>query len=172
MKLDDLVGFTTPIFGNTQLDLIKKHKRQEPPPRKTSKSEPAAPVPVSPPVVVKPAETNPVEMLGMGWFIEQRSLYKLNPILGGIKLDAKIYGNFEGFPLQMYGNVCKCMLKGIILREFPDFNSALFGLVSYFISWKAGLRLNVWSLCLGRRGFAPFEFGGSSLCDSFEGFIF
>ncbi len=108
MNLDDLVGFTTPIFGNTQLDLIKKrHKRQEPPPRKTSKSEPA-PVPVSPPVVVKPAEMRPVEMLGMGWFIEQRSLHKLDPILGGIKLDAKIYGNFEGFPLQMYGNVCKC----------------------------------------------------------------
>ena len=40
-------------------------KSQEPPPRKTSKSEPAAP-----PVVVKPAETSvvemrPVEMLGM-----------------------------------------------------------------------------------------------------------
>ncbi len=26
------------------------------------------------------------------------------------------------------------LLKCIILREFPDFNSALFGVVSYFIS--------------------------------------
>jgi len=47
-------------------------KRQEPPPRKTSKSEPAAPlvVPVEHPPVVKPAETSsvemrPVEMLGL-----------------------------------------------------------------------------------------------------------
>ena len=58
-------------------------KSQEPPPRKTSKSEPAAPlaVPVSPPVV-KPAETSPVEMrpveMRPEWngmvFIEQGSL--------------------------------------------------------------------------------------------------
>ena len=71
-------------------------KSQEPPPRKTSKSEPAAPVPPVPvehPPVVKPAETSSVEMRPvemrpewMGWFLFEQWVIKFHIFFwGGMK---------------------------------------------------------------------------------------